>query len=330
MAGGDTRRLRGLARAVSLAAVQHLAHWDDVEGARREAGHIGGTWRDLGTATGTQGVGVELIDVDPGKWSTPAHVEGASEELFYVLEGSGLSWQSGEVYEVAEGDCLVHLPHREAHTLRAGPDGLRVLAFGHRVRHGNTVLPRAGVAWMYPGFVDVSIVGPGQGPYVREAAAGEPEADDPSERPTSIVNVKDVEPRVTEHSDALFAERDLGRAAGSVRTGLSHLIINGGHEGWPPHCHSAEEEIFIALGGEGTLILGDEEHPVRPGHVVGRPPGSKVAHSFRAGTSDLVYLAYGTREPNDISYYPRSGKVSLRGVGVMGRIEPLGYWDGEP
>ena len=175
MAGGDAARLRRRARAVSLAAVQHLAHWDDVEGARREAGHIGGTWRDLGTATGTQGVGVALIEVDPGKWSTPAHVEGASEELFYVLEGSGLSWQSGEVYEVGEGDCLVHLPHREAHTLRAGPDGLRVLAFGHRVRHGNTVLPRAGVAWMYPGFADVSIVGPGRGPYVREAAAGEPE-----------------------------------------------------------------------------------------------------------------------------------------------------------
>jgi uncharacterized cupin superfamily protein len=40
-------------------------------------------------------------------------------------------------------------------------------------------------------------------------------------------------------------------------------------------------------------------------------------------------LAYGTREPNDIAYYPRSGKVMLRGVGVIGRIEPLGHWDGE-
>ena len=151
-----------------------------------------------------EGVGVALIEVDPGKWSTPAHVEGASEELFYVLEGSGLSWQSGEVYEVGEGDCLVHLPHREAHTLRAGPDGLRVLAFGHRVRHGNTVLPRAGVAWMYPGFADVSLVGPGQGPYVREAAAGEPEVGEPAERPASIVNVEDVEPGEREHSASLF------------------------------------------------------------------------------------------------------------------------------
>jgi uncharacterized cupin superfamily protein len=327
-------RLRRRAWAVSLAAVQHLAHWDDVEGYRREAGHIGGTWRDLGRAAGTSGVGVKLIDVDPGKWSTPAHVEGAEEEIFYVLGGTGLSWQGDlegcQVYEVGVGDCLVHLAEGEAHTLRAGPEGLRALVFGQRVSHGNSVLPRAGVAWMYPGFADVSLVGPGQCPYIREAAAGEPDVGEPAERPASIVNLEDVEPREREHNASLIRERDLGRTVGSQRTGISHLTIPAGREGWPPHCHSAEEEIFVVLDGEGTLILGDDEHPVRRGHIVGRPPGTKVAHSFRAGEGDLVYLAYGTREPNDIAYYPRSGKVSLRGVGVMGRIEPLGYWDGEP
>ena len=84
------------------------------------------------------------------------------------------------------------------------------------------------------------------------------------------------------------------------------------------------------LDGEGICLLGDEEIPVRRGHVVARPPATRIAHQLRAGAKGLTYLAYGTREPNDIAYYPRSGKVSLRGVGVMGRIEPLGYWDGEP
>ena len=108
------------------------------------------------------------------------------------------------------------------------------------------------------------------------------------------------------------------------------MTLAPGRTGYPPHCHSAEEEVFVVLEGEGALLLGDEEHAVRAGSVVGRPPGTRVAHSFRAGPAGLAYLAYGTREPNDIVYYPRSGKVSLRGVGVMGRIEPLGYWDGEP
>jgi uncharacterized cupin superfamily protein len=205
-----------------------------------------------------------------------------------------------------------------------------VLAFGHRVRHGNTILPRAGVAWMYPGFADVSLVGPGEGPYFREAAAGEPDVGRPAERPSRIANVSDLEPEELEHGVSRFLERFLGDAVGSVRTGIVHVTIPAGREGCPPHCHSAEEEIFVVLDGEGTLILGDEEKPVRRGHVVGRPPGTRVAHSFRAGDSDLVFLAYGTREPNDICWYPRSQKVSLRGVGVIGRIERAGYWDGEP
>lgn len=310
--------------------MQHVAHWDDVEPRRREVGHLAGTWRDLGRAVGTEGVGVQRIDVDAGRWSTPAHVEGAAEEIFYVLEGSGLSWQDGAVYEIRGGDCLVHLPESEAHTLRAGPDGLSVLAFGHRALHGNTVLPRAGVAWMWPGYVELTTVGDGRHPYRREAEAGEPDVGEPQARPSSIVNVRDVDPHVDEHGDSLLHDRDLGSAAESERTGISQVTLPPGRLGYPPHCHSAEEEIFVVLSGEGTVLLGDEEHPVQPGTVVGRPPGTRVAHAFRAGEAELVYLAYGTREPNDIAYYPRSGKVNLRGIGVMGRIEPLGYWDGEP
>jgi uncharacterized cupin superfamily protein len=310
--------------------VEHLTHWDEVEPRRRESGHLAGTWRNLGAAAGTVGVGVQRIDVDPGRWSTPAHVEGASEEIFYVLAGSGLSWQDGAMYEIGPGDCLAHLPHREAHTLRAGPDGLSVLAFGHRARHGNTVLPRAGVAWMFPAYVDVTTIGDRRHPYTREAAAGEPEVGEPTPRPASIVNVAGVEPHRDEHGESLIEDRDLGSPAGSARTGLSHMTLAPGRLGYPPHCHSAEEEIFVVLAGEGTLLLGEDELPVRPGSVVGRPPGTRVAHAFRAGDEALAYLAYGTREPNDIAYYPRSGKVNLRGVGVMGRIEPLGYWDGEP
>ena len=39
--------------------------------------------------------------------------------------------------------------------------------------------------------------------------------------------------------------------------------------------------------------------------------------------------AYGTREPNDIVYYPRSNKIYFRGIRLIGRVEPLDYWAGE-
>ena len=97
----------------------------------------------------------------------------------------------------------------------------------------------------------------------------------------------------------------------------------------PAHCHSMEEEIFVVLGGDGLLMLGEEQSPVRPGHVIARPAGTGVAHAFRAGSGGLEYLAYGTREPGDMCYYPRSGNVAFRGLGVVARVQPVDYWDGE-
>jgi uncharacterized cupin superfamily protein len=313
--------------------VPAVAHWDDVEGRRREAGHIDGTWYDLGSAAGSSRVGLQRIRIAPGKWSTPAHIEGGEEEIFYVLGGSGVSWQmsAGQpaAYAVAEGDCLVHLVGEAAHTLRAGREGLDVLAFGERVWHGNTILPRARVAWMWPGFVEAIPVGGDDHPFRREAAVGEPEVGEPERRPATIVNVADVRADETRRDTVARARRNLGRAAGSDKTGLQHVTVPPGKLGVPPHCHSAEEELFVVLDGDGTLLLADEEHPLRPGDVIARPAGTGVAHALRAGNEPLTYLAYGTRDSNDICFYPRSGKISLRGVGVIGRIERLDYWDGE-
>ena len=68
---------------------------------------------------------------------------------------------------------------------------------------------------------------------------------------------------------------------------------------------------------------------MRPGSVVARPPGTGVAHAFRAGAEPLTLLAFGTREPNDIVFFPRSGKVGLRGVKARFFIQRVEYWDGE-
>jgi uncharacterized cupin superfamily protein len=108
-----------------------------------------------------------------------------------------------------------------------------------------------------------------------------------------------------------------------------------------PHCHSAEEEIFVILEGSARLHLWPsplraergaerEQHELRAGHVVVRPPGSGVSHWFEAGDDGVTMLIYGTRDTNDMCWYPRSNKISWRGLGVIGRIEALEYGDGEP
>jgi uncharacterized cupin superfamily protein len=301
-----------------------LVHWDDVPKTRRALGNVAATWTDLGRAAGSVGVGVRRIELAPGEVPTPAHVHGGNEEVFYVLGGSGLSWQDGETYEIAAGDALVHHALGKVHTLRAGDDGLDVLAFGERASIDGAYLPRAGVYWLYPAWAEA---GGGAHPFEREPPLELPAA--PSARPSTIANVRDVEPVAMDGETVSRRVRDLGRAVGSRQSGLKHCEVAPGKLNAPPHCHSAEEELFVILAGEGVLQLGDEEHAVRPGHVLSRPPGTGVAHAFRAGDAGLTLLAYGTREPNDIVYYPRSDKVFLRGVGLVGRIERLDYWDGE-
>ena len=311
----------------------YVAHWDDVEPIRREKGHIAGSWRDLGTAADSFLVGVQRVEVDPGRWSTPLHLEGGEEEIFFVLGGSGESvhWDGDATtaHAIGPGDCIVYRALEVGHTLRAGPEGLDVLAFGMRDYAGSTTyLPRAGVSWL--GATWVAVGGEENHPWTREAAAGEPEVGELMERPRSVVNVEDAEASEQTRETVGRVRRDLGRAAGSLRAGLQHFVIAPGMLGNPPHCHSAEEELFVVLDGEGTLLLGDEERELRAGSVVARPPGSGVAHAFRAGADGpLTLLAFGTRRPEDVAYYPRSGKISLRGVGVIGRLEPLDYWDGE-
>jgi uncharacterized cupin superfamily protein len=314
-----------------------ISHWDEVRTWRGERGHIAGTWSSL-TGRSSRAVGVKRIQVDPGKWATPLHLEGAEEEIFWVLAGSGVSvqWEEEDApvgYEVRSGDCIVHLALRNAHTLQAGPDGLDVLAFGERTSaDGITWLPRAGVAWLGETWAPVGA--DEDHPWAREAAAGPPEIGELQPRPANIVNVDEVE--AGEHESATLGRRAryLSRQAGSLRTGLRHVEVFPGKLNAPPHCHSAEEEIFVVLDGDGQLLLWEEdgvaEHPVHAGSVVCRPAGTGVAHAFRGGDAGMTLLTYGTRDPNDMCFYPRSRKLYIRGLGLITRVgEQLDYLDGE-
>jgi uncharacterized cupin superfamily protein len=286
-------------------------------------GHIKGVWRDLGREAGTRTVGLRRIEIAEGCFSTPAHEHGGDEEIFFVLGGEGLLWQDGKTYAVGTGDCIVFRPKRGAHTLRAGAGGLDVLVFGQRRDPALTALPRAGIAWSFPRWVEL---GEGDSPFEREAAAGPPECPPPeAERPRNVVALEDVE--------AIFdgRARRVGKAAGATATGLNHVVLSATGQGAPAHCHSLEEELFVVLDGSGILELwgrgaeSPEEHPLGPGDVVSRPAGTGVAHALRPGEQGITYLAYGTRESGDMCFYPQSGKVSLRGLGIALRSPEIDY-----
>jgi uncharacterized cupin superfamily protein len=305
-----------------------VAHWDEVEGRQRAKGEMDAMWQALGSAAGTRGVGVNRVRVAPGKLPTPPHSHTVSEELFFVLAGSGLAWQDGNVHEVRPLDCVIQRPGETAHTFVAGPDGLEYLVFG--TRHPTEIgwLPRSRAIR----FAGPWAEGREDSPWEIEATVPQLEYGNPAPRPENIVNVDEVEHE--EYRDRITTA-PLATRERSTRAGLHWEKLAAGHRGSVPHCHSEEEEVFVILGGTATLELWPpesavEETPLHAGHVVSRPAGTRVSHSFRAGPEGVTMLIYGTRERNDICWYPRSKKIFWRGIGVIGRIETLDYFDGEP
>jgi uncharacterized cupin superfamily protein len=308
-----------------------LAHLDEVERERRDVGEMRATFRGLGEAAGATVVGVSRIDIDPGCRPGPVHQHASEEEIFFVLEGSGLAWIDGAAHEIGPGDTIVYLADGPEHTVIAGDDGLSVLAYGENHDPPLVRLPRAGMARRGGLWLELST----DDPLQREAAAGPLELPDPSPRPPCIVALEDVELEIEEAGDIATTERDVARAAGSVRTGLRYNTVPAGKLNCPPHWHANEHELFVVLEGGGELQLYDnhgeiaETHALRAGHCVARPgPGRKLAHALRGGPEGMTYLAYGMRDPSEIVYYPRSRKAWLGSV--MVRLELVDdYWEGE-
>ncbi len=182
----------------------------------------------LGEAAGCETVGVRRIQIEAGGWS-PRHEHGRSEEIFYVLQGSGLSWQQGRTAPIRARDCILYRARRGPHTLYAeGP--LDVLAFGTRAYDEALRLPRLGISTLGGRAVE-SVAGPADGTpiqFLREAEIGPPELPDPDPthpRPATIVNVADVEPSVVRRPRVEHSRRDLGRVAGSHDAGLQWVQV---------------------------------------------------------------------------------------------------------
>jgi uncharacterized cupin superfamily protein len=134
--------------------------------------------------------------------------------------------------------------------------------------------------------------------------------------PPPAINRDEIEPRSFGAGELAFTRRRLAAAAGARRIGCSLYSVPAGARQMPVHVHGDEEELFVVLAGSGTLTLGGDEHPLRAGDVVARPPATGVCHAIQAGDAGLQYLVYGTRVAGDSVYYPGAGKIRLRGLGV--------------
>lgn len=113
--------------------------------------------------------------------------------------------------------------------------------------------------------------------------------------------------------------------------GINHMRLPPGRVAVPFHHHRREDEAFFVLSGRGMLRYGDEVRELRTGDCVSCPAGTGVAHQIgNPFDEDLVYLAIGAFDPDEVCVYPDSGKVLVRAIGKIGRLEATEYFDGEP
>lgn len=300
------------------------AHWDDLESETFDLGVIGATWQELAGALGATRTGVNRIQVPAGKAATPQHAE--DEELFYVLGGSGYSVQEDGCFAIGEGDVVYYAPHHPAHTVVGADGGLDVLAMGFAYAPETVRFPRINKVKLSGHLLE------GDQTHQWDVEARLPLveiADPPDPRPETIVNVADAPSRRFDMGAVHAAAQFLAVALGGRRLALNRTVLDPGSESAPPHCHAAIEETFVVLDGDGALLLGSDEseHPVRAGSVVVRPAGTGVAHAFRAGEQGMTLLAFSDKDPNDMVFYPRSGKVLLRGLGITIKPEIVPWAD---
>lgn len=113
--------------------------------------------------------------------------------------------------------------------------------------------------------------------------------------------------------------------------GVNLTRVGPGRSVAPFHYHQREDEAFYVLSGTGVLRYGDEVFALRPGDCISCPAGTRIAHQIaNDGTEDLVYLAMGINDPNEICVYPDSGKVMVRSLKRVGHLREAPYMDGEP
>ena len=128
-----------LLKAAEIAAMEGLAktHFQN-ENAKRIN-------KSLGDATGLTGLGIHVIEVEPGCETTEYHVHHYEDEAIYVLSGTATAEIGEDEVQIEPGDFIGYRKGGQAHTIRnTGAHVFRCLVIGQRLDHDVADYPRKG------------------------------------------------------------------------------------------------------------------------------------------------------------------------------------------
>ena len=110
----------------------------------------------------------------------------------------------------------------------------------------------------------------------------------------TIVNLKEIEDSAGEHSPGLEA-RFARRQIGSEHLGISFLRYAPGFRSRMGHSHRQQEELYLVVGGSGSVRLDDEIVALGPWDLVRVAPAT--VRAFEAGRDGLELVAVGSDRP---------------------------------
>ena len=307
-----------------------LTHFDEARRSELAVGHLHGTWSTSArppAASGSACAGSRsrgrVVDARPRARPRRGDLLRARRARALVADGA-------RPPRSPRATASSTRRARARHTLHALTE-LDVLAFGPRDRDESPRFPRLGARCRQP----LRRVGcrrrrrlPVQ--FVREAELGPPELPAEPGRGRRRSSTSRTSSRKT-------IERPRDRADAAQPRPRGRL----GHDRAParrgrPGKESAPAALPLARGGDLRDARGRRHarprrrgDPGTAGHVVSRPAGTGVSHLFRAGDG-RPHLS-GLRHPRAGRrlLLPGSNKINFGGVGVIGRVEKLDYWDGE-
>ena len=112
--------------------------------------------KSLGDATGLTGLGIHVIEVEPGCDTTEYHVHYYEDEAVYVLSGQATAEIGDDEVEIGHGDFIGYRKGGLAHNIRnSGTEVFRCLVIGQRLDNDVADYPRkaqriyrnTGMAW---------------------------------------------------------------------------------------------------------------------------------------------------------------------------------------
>lgn len=138
-------------------------------------------------------------------------------------------------------------------------------------------------------------------------------------------------------SDELLAfGSPLGKATGLEVMGIHHVIVPPGRRTSWPHAERDEEEFVYVIDGTPDVWIDGILHRLEPGHGVGFPKGTGIAHTFLNNTdADVRLLVVGeASKPNGKVHYPlhpdRNEQIGERHWKESRPRRQLGTHDGLP